>query len=121
MFQHIPSPRHRGQQRNCHSRRGWPRGPLLLRWLNSVCPNADRDGAGDVVQFTWRHHPSRWTKRVRETDLTWNASAPESFVGPLAGEGARYTNQGQFAYPAFQSVTGTTIFGRNRPMAFSLR
>src|SRR5258708_6366474 len=48
------------------------------------------------------------------------ASAPESFVRPLAGVGARYTNQGKYPYLDFHSVIGTTIFNRRRPMAFSL-
>ncbi len=64
--------------------------------------------------------PRRFTNLFSETDFTWKASAPDSFNKPFVELGTKWTNQGQFAYPVFQSVIGTTILSGSRPIVSSL-
>ena len=59
--------------------------------------------------------PSLVVKRSKETDFTWKASAPTSFVMPFVSVGAMCTNQGQRANEGFHSVRGTMIRNGSLP------
>lgn len=59
--------------------------------------------------------PSLVVKRSRETDFTWKASAPTSFVMPFVSVGVMCTNQGQRANVDFHPVRGTMIRNGSLP------
>ncbi len=48
--------------------------------------------------------PRHVINRFSESDLTWKASAPDSFDKPVVTLGVRCTNHGQSEYAGFQSV-----------------
>jgi hypothetical protein len=64
--------------------------------------------------------PNLATQRLKATDFTRNASAPESLINPLCGVTGSRTNQGSPLYAGFQSVTGTTIRRGRRPISGTL-
>src|SRR5439155_19068676 len=59
--------------------------------------------------------PSSRTRRSSETDLIWNASAPDSLVRPFSGVGDRCTNHENWVNTCFHSVIGITSRRGKRP------